>query len=82
MLQEAVEQEIPRELGFLHGYDAAVAAIEAEFDLPQKEIALLVRMIQGNQGRLSKKKRPQFDRLPNEVISRIEQLVADAFGRV
>jgi hypothetical protein len=80
MFQEAVEQEIPRELGFLRGYDAAVAAIDAEFDLPQKEIALLVRMIQGNQGRLSKKKRPQFDRLPDEVISRIEQLVADAFG--
>ncbi len=79
MLREAVEREIPQELAFLSGYDAAVARIDAEFDLPQKEIALLVRMIHGNHGQLSKKKRGRFERLPDEVIARIEQIVSGVF---
>lgn len=79
MIQEAVEKEIPQELHFLRGYDAAFEQIDAEFDLPGKEIALLIRMIHGNDDRLSKNKRTQFDLIPDEVIARIEQIVADAF---
>ncbi len=79
MLQEAIKEEIPRELRFLQGYDAAYERIDAEFDLPQKEIALLIRLIHGNSGQLSKRKRTQFERIPDETVTRIEQIVNETF---
>ncbi|MFP4602012.1 MAG: hypothetical protein ACLFNA_03700, partial [Halochromatium sp.] len=79
MIQHAIEQEIPRELGFLQRYDRACREIDAEFDLPQKDISRLVCMIQGNDGQLSRNKRAQFITLPDEVVGRIEFIVKRAF---
>ncbi|MEA3640071.1 MAG: hypothetical protein VBE63_09030 [Lamprobacter sp.] len=79
MIQYALEEEIPSELRFLQGYDRACREIDAEFDLPQKDISRLVRMIQGNDGQLSRNKRSQFIILPDDVIERIEVIVQGAF---
>ena len=51
MIQQAVEDEIPRELPWLSGYDKAFAQLEAEFDLPRKDLSALIRMAQSSQGR-------------------------------
>ena len=80
MLQIAIEEEIPRELAWLRGYDRAFAQIDTEFDLPKTDIARLVRMIQGNDGQLSKKKRKTFERLPDSVIERVEAIVSQNFS--
>ncbi len=79
MIRQAVEQEIPRELGFLRGYDTAFARIEAEFDLPKNDIGALIRGIQGNDGRLAKRKRHRYDRIPDDVLDRIEEIVRQTF---
>lgn len=78
-LRRTVEEEIPRELAFLRGYDAAHERIEAEFDLPQRDVAALIRVIEANGGRLSANKRRRWDWLPDPVIARIETLVREAF---
>ncbi|HEX5337582.1 MAG TPA: Fic family protein [Gallionella sp.] len=80
MVQKAVREEIPRELVWLVGYDIAFQQIEAEFDLPNKDISALIRMIQSNHGKLSGNKRKQFAHLPNHVLDRIETIIRDAFG--
>lgn len=80
MIGEAVEEEIPKELAYLSGYDRAYERIQAAFDLPSKDIGKLIRMIQGNNGRLANGKRNQFERLPDDSIHRIEGMVQASFA--
>jgi hypothetical protein len=80
MVQKAVQEEIPRELAWLAGYDIAFQQITATFDLPNKDISALIRMIQANQGRLSGNRRKQFAHLPQDVLERIEAITRDAFS--
>ena len=68
MVKKAVQEEIPLELAWLVGYDTAFQQITAEFDLPNKDISALIRMIQSNQGKLSENKRKQFAHLPDNVL--------------
>jgi hypothetical protein len=81
MVQKAVLEEIPRELAWLVGYDTAFQLIAAEFDLPNKDISALIRMIQTNHGKLSMNKRKQFLHLPDNVLDRVEVITQTAFGR-
>lgn len=81
MIRLAVEEEIPRELAWLRGYDQAQQRLQAEFDLPNKDIAALIRMIESNQGILSLHRRKQYAHLPENVLDRIEARVREAFNR-
>lgn len=53
--------------------------IDSEFDLAQFEASSLVRKIAGNGFRLPAGERVKFERLPNDVISRIEHIVIEAY---
>jgi hypothetical protein len=79
MIKQAVQEEIPRELAWLQGYDLAFAILNKELDLPQKDLSALIRMIQSNQNTLSAKRRKQYGHLPEEVLNRIEEVVQQAF---
>jgi hypothetical protein len=80
MIQLAVDEEIPRQLAWLTGYDQAFNQLDAELDLPRKDLSALIRMAQSQQGRLSAHRRKQYFHLPVSVLDRIEQVVRDAFG--
>jgi fido (protein-threonine AMPylation protein) len=80
IIQLAVQEEIPRELAWLSGYDAAFQQIDAEFDLPQKDISALIRMIHSNQGTISSNRRKQFNHVPVDVLNRIQGIVREAFS--
>ena len=80
MIQQAVKDEIPRELAWLSGYDKAFAQLDAEFDLPRKDLSALIRMAQSSQGRLSARRRKQYFYLPAEVLDRVEEVVRESFG--
>lgn len=80
MIQQAVEDEIPRELAWLSGYDKAFAQLDAEFDLPRKDLSALIRMAQSSQGRLSARRRKQYFHLPANVLDRVEEVVRESFG--
>jgi Fic/DOC family len=79
MIKQAVQEEIPRELAWLQGYDLAFATLNNELDLPQKDLSALIRMIQSNKGMLSSNRRKQFSYLPGTVLDRIEEVVRCAF---
>ena len=80
MIRQAVEDEIPRELAWLSGYDKAFAQLDAEFDLPRKDLSALIRMAQSSQGRLSARRRKQYFHLPASVLDRVEDVVRESFG--
>ena len=79
MIKQAVQEEIPRELAWLQGYDLAFSTLNNELDLPQKDLSALIRMIQSNQNTLSAKRRKQYVHLPEEVLNRIEEVVRQTF---
>lgn len=81
MIRLAVREEIPAELAWLQGYDTAFAALDAELDLPRKDLSALIRMIQSNGGTLSQNRRRQYAHLPDELLGRIEEMVSHAFAK-
>jgi hypothetical protein len=80
MLIEAVRTELPRELHWLGGFDAAFEQLDGELDIPRPDLSALIRMVHSNNGTLSSNKRKTYKHLPDEVITRIEEVVRDAFA--
>ncbi len=80
MIRLAIEEEIPQELAWLSGFDEALGLLEGEFDLPQKDLATLIRMAHSNRGQLSANRRKQFSYLPVAVLDRIETVVQACFN--
>ncbi len=80
MIEQAVGQEIPNELAYLRGYDKAFGAIDREFDLPQKDVSSLIRMVKGNNGVLSNHRRKQYAYIPEQVLNRIVEIINAEFG--
>jgi hypothetical protein len=79
MIKQAVQDEIPRELAWLQGYDLAFSKLNDELDLPQKDLSALIRMVHSNKGTLSVKRRKQYHHLPETVLNRIEEVARQAF---
>lgn len=61
------------------GWDIAMRRIDVEYDLPQFVASSLVRKIAANAFRLPAAERVKFERLPNDVISRIEHIVLESY---
>lgn len=80
-MRKTINEEIPKEIAFLVGFDEARRRLNLEFDLPDSDVNALVRMIHGNRGTLSAGKRKRFARLPAEVVEKIEAIVRNSFGR-
>ncbi|MBI5331524.1 MAG: Fic family protein [Betaproteobacteria bacterium] len=80
MIRLAVQDEIPAELAWLQGYDAAFAMLDADLDLPRKDLSALIRMIHSNGGKLSQNRRRQYSYLPDAVLNRIEVVVGGVFA--
>ncbi|MEB0014357.1 Fic family protein [Glaciimonas sp. Gout2] len=79
MIKQAVQEEIPRELAWLQGYDLVFSKLNSELDLPQKDLSALIRMIQSNKGSLSSNRRKQYHYIPDHVLNHIEEVVFQAF---
>jgi hypothetical protein len=81
MIRWAVEDEIPRELAWLSGYDMAYQQLDAELDLPNKDLSALIRMIYSNKGVLSENRRRQYIHVPKQILDRVEQVVREVFNQ-
>lgn len=77
---ETVEKVIPQEFDYLNSFDAFKRAIEEEFEMPDRLIALLVRFLEQNQGVLSKRARTkEFMALSDAEVQSIERLYQEVF---
>jgi Fic/DOC family len=73
--QEALEVELQQESEFLARYDAVYAAVNAQFDLLNNDLATLVLSVLGNDGVLSNNRRKQFaHRVPEAAFKLLEQV--------
>lgn len=73
-VEETIEQIIPEELDYLERYDRMTKYINTYFSLPDTKVDLLIKLLNQNNGKLSKNKRQQgFDDITDEEVSLIEE---------
>ncbi|RYM33989.1 cell filamentation protein Fic [Brumimicrobium glaciale] len=74
-VEETIEIIIPNEVSYLTKYDEFKRILDDEFEMPDKIVALLVRFLEQNEGRLSNRaKENDFDNLTDSEVKQIEEL--------
>jgi hypothetical protein len=77
-IEDAIHNQIEREIIFLVNYDRAKKAIQEIVDMPDNQIDLFIRFVIQNNGALSARKRSQyFELLTDDEIIRLTSLIKD-----
>jgi Fic family protein len=79
-MEETINRIIPEEIDYLEKYDRLTNAINSFTNLPDTRVDLLIKYLNQNKGKLSKRKRQKdFDELSEEEISMIEEYYGEIF---
>ena len=79
-VEDTIERIIPEEVKYLRRYDEFKEFIDEELEMPDKEVALLVRKLEQNNGKLSKRaKRNFFSALTEKEVEEIERSYHEIF---
>lgn len=77
---DTVETIIPQEVKYIEQYDEFKMYLDNEFEMPDKTVALLVKLLMQNKGTLSKKKKENdFNSLSDEDVIKIEKAFNSIF---
>ena len=80
-VEDTIERIIPEELDYLEKYDRMTQLINSYVTLPDTTVDLLIKFLNQNNGKLSKKKRQkEFVELTDEEIARIEEGFLEIFS--
>lgn len=79
-VMQSLSADLPEEIAFLENFDRSMERVNQEIDLPQKEMALLIRSAIENEGVVSKNSRKQLVHLPDSVFETIEKVVSNECG--
>jgi Fic family protein len=77
-LAETIATDLVDEVHFVERFDRAYKALTDIIDMPNRRASLFVRLCMQNEGRLSKKKREQFEELSDKEITTLEDAVHEA----
>ena len=79
-VEDTIERIIPEEVKYLWRYDEFKEFIDEELEMPDKEVALLVRKLEQSNGKLSKRaKRNFFSALTEKEVEEIERSYHEIF---
>jgi len=80
-VHDTIHNIIPQEVKYLEQYDQFKRFLDEEFEMPDKTVALLVRFLEQNNGKLSKRAREkEFPELSKEEIEQIEKQFLEIFS--
>ena len=80
MAHYALDHSLIQELSYLEKFDVASQRINSEYDLRKTDVINLIRMIESEGGRLSKRRRKQYaDRVLETDFDGIEAIVQEIF---
>lgn len=80
-VKDTIENIIPNEVSYLIKYDEYKRFLDDDFEMPDKMVALLVRFLEQNNGKLSKRAREkEFEGLSDQEIAIIEKHFKEIFG--
>ena len=72
-VKDTIENIIPQEINYLIKYDEFKRYLDDEFEMPDSMVALLVKFLEQNNGKISKRAREnEFAALTNNEINEIE----------
>lgn len=75
-----IREIIPAEVSYLENYDQIKAWLDDNFEMPDKTVALLIRFLEHNKGKLSNRARmKEFSELNNDEIQEIEDMYNSIF---
>lgn len=81
-VQETIEKIIPNEVDYLNRYDEMKRYLDNTFEMPDKLVALMIRFLEQNDGKLSKKRREkEFSALTVDEVLAIENKFAEIFNQ-
>jgi Fic family protein len=79
-VEDTIKNIIPREVDYLHKYNEMKRYLDDHFEMPDKTVALLIRFLEQNDGKLSKRARTrEFDALTDEEVREIENRYHEIF---
>ncbi len=79
-VQETIEKVIPEEVKYLQRYDEMKHYLDNRFEMPDKTVALLVKFLESNHGKLSKRARTkEFEALSEDEVMEIENAFQEIF---
>lgn len=80
-LERTVEEDLPREIEFLLGFDRARQTLDQMLDWPDHSLDLFIRLVHQNGGTLSRsKQKSHFDWMTANEIQQAEAAVREAYG--
>ncbi|NUQ23284.1 MAG: Fic family protein [Saprospiraceae bacterium] len=79
-VNETIKTIVPKELEYLIRYDTFNKIMEDEYEMPARLIVILVKMLEQNNGTLSKAaRRKEFTALTDEEVLHIEKVFGEIF---
>jgi len=87
MMEASISEELIQEVLYIVKYDAVKKAIEERYDIPNKELNLLIQLALQNSGKISNRKRERFlkwipadelEPLESIICTLLEGIIADA----
>lgn len=80
-VQRTVEDDLPREIDYLRRHDEALRRIMDAVEMPDRLAENLVMFIRQNNGQLpTRRRKSEFQKLRDDEVTLIEQIVNDAFS--
>ncbi len=80
-MQETIDVDLPREVGFLESFDRFASEVQDIMELPRRVVDLLVRVLEQGDGKLSGRAlKKEFSALTEAEIEEVETLYERAFG--
>jgi len=79
-VRQTIEQDLPEEAEYLRRHDEAVRQIMNAVEMPERKAADFILFVRQNGGALSNKRRHrEFEPLTDDEVSRLQDIVRDAF---
>ncbi len=79
-VEDTIDEVIPNEMNYLQKYDEMKHYLDDNFEMPDKTVALLIRFLEQNDGKISKRVRNnEFSKLTDEEIPEIEKVYKEIF---
>lgn len=78
---DTVHKDLRDELQFVAIFDAALSEIENVVSMPDRKASSFVRLCMQNGGRLSRRKRSEFQELTDAEVSAMEEAIRDIIAR-
>jgi hypothetical protein len=79
-VQDTIDNIIPAEVRYLQKYDEMKRYIDDQYEMPDQMVALLVRFLEQNDGKLSKRaKTSEFKELSDDEVIVIENKYTEIF---